>query len=335
MNMNSKPELMENFKGIIEERGKDALEEARKEILGLQYNGGPVSSALEYFAKVTLRGALPVFPALTSLSCEAVGGKTEKTTSIAAALTLIAGAADVHDDIIDQSPTKYSKKTVLGKFGRDVALLAGDALLMQGLMLLHKECESLSREQGKAIQNLVLEAFFEISKAEAMETRLMKRFDTPPQEYFEVLKSKAVVPELYCKIGAIMGNGDADAVEILGHYGRTFGIISLIREEFIDLSEYAELQNRLKNECPPLPMLYALQNPKTKKEIILLLENKKLIKKSTLTMVETILATKEAQELKGKMDLMIKEETENLKCLKNSNITSELTLLITAIKEEL
>jgi len=323
--------MMEKFKTIIQEKGTEAIENAKKEIICSQYNGGAVSSALEYFAKVTLRGALPVFPALIALSCEAVGGKTEKTTRIAAALTLIAGAADVHDDIIDQSTIKYSKKTVFGKFGRDVALLAGDALLMQGLTLLHRECESLPQEQGKSIQNLVLEAFFEISKAEAAETSFMKKLDTTPQEYFEVIKSKAVVPELHCKIGAIIGNGDARAIEVLGHYGRTFGITSLIREEFIDLIETSELQNRLNNECPPLPMLYALQNPKTKKEIISLMENKE----NRLKLVETILATKEAQELKSKMNLMVKEESKNLGQLKSSNITLELTLLIGALQEGL
>jgi len=197
--MNSESELMETVKGIIEKRGRDAIEQARKEILDSQYDSGAISSALKYFARVTLKGGLPVFPALISLSCEAVGGKTEKTTSIGAALTLIAGTADIHDDIIDQSTVKYSKKTVLGKFGADVALLAGDALLTQGLMLLHKECESLPKEQKETILNLLFQAFIKISQAEAAETKLMKRLDVPPEKYFEIIRMRAVVPELHCK----------------------------------------------------------------------------------------------------------------------------------------
>jgi geranylgeranyl pyrophosphate synthase len=137
--MYSETELMKTVRNIIEKRGKPAVEIATKEILQTPFKGGVVSTATKYFVEVTLRGFLPVFPALLSLSCEVGGGNPEKAPSIGAAMSLIAGAADIHDDIIDQSETKYSKKTVFGRFGRDISLLAGDALLMQGSMLLHKE----------------------------------------------------------------------------------------------------------------------------------------------------------------------------------------------------
>jgi len=332
--MNSESKLMDIVKGIIEENGMDAVERAREEILGLQYNGGAVSSALKYFAKVTLRGGLPVFPALISLSCEAVGGKTKKTTSIGAAMTLVAAAADIHDDIIDQSKTKYSKKTVFGKFGGDIALLAGDALLIQGLMLLHRECESLYKEQAEAILNLTFQAFVEISQAEAIETKLRRKFDTPPQEYFEVIRKKAVIPELHCKIGAVLGNGDSAKIEGLGSYGRAFGIASAIREEFIDLLEYPELQSRLTKECPPLPMLYALQNPKTKAEITPLLESPKFTEKKSRIIAGIILDTKEVAELKNVMNLAIQDGLEKLQMLPSSKVVKNFKALAISLKED-
>ena len=113
---------------------------------------------------------------------------------------------------------------------------------------MYRECEKLPREQRNAILSLVPEALFEISNAEAIETGLMKKLDTTPQEYLKIIRLKSVVPELHCKIGAILGNGDKRAVEVLGNYGRTFGIVSLIREEFIDLIEYQEfLQDHLRH----------------------------------------------------------------------------------------
>jgi geranylgeranyl pyrophosphate synthase len=328
--MNSESELMEKVKGIIEKRGKAAIEQARKEILDSQYKGGIVSSALKYFARVTLSGGLPVFPALISLSCEAVGGRTEKTTSIGAALTLIAGAADIHDDIIDQSQIKYSKKTVFGKFGADVALLAGDALLIQGLMLLHKECESLPKEQKETILSLLFQAFMKISQAEATETGLMKKLDVPPEKYFEIIKMRAVIPELHCKIGAILGNGDARAVEVLGRYGRTFGITSTIRDEFIDLLEYQELQNRLKNECPPLPFMYALQNSRVKTEVLSLSKNMRLRRSTFGEITRIILESKEVQKLKREMRCLTEHDLSRLDFLEDGQIRKELQTLLLA-----
>jgi len=332
--MNNKPELMETVKNIIEKRGKEALEKAQKEILSLPYDGGIVQKALRHFARVTLRGALPVFPALISLSCEAAGGKTEKV-SIGAAMTLIAAAADVHDDVIDKSVVKGSKPTVFGKFGKDIAILVGDALLIQGLMLLHKECESLAKSQREIILDLVSHASFEISHAEAIETKLRRKFDLQPQEYFEIIKMKAVVPEIHSRIGAILGNGDARTVEILGHYGRTFGILSTIREEFIDLLEYPEFQNRLRNECLPLPMIYALQNLKTKTTISPFLENEKVDKRSFIKMTEIVMDSQEVQELKEKMNSMVREEVKRLTTIKNLKTREELEIIMRAMMENL
>ena len=334
MDMNSESELMEKVKGIVEKRGRAAIEKARQEILDSQYNGGAVSSALKYFARVTLQGGLPVFPALVSLSCEAVGGKTEKTTSIGAALTLIAGAADIHDDIIDQSTTKYSKKTAFGKFGSAIALLAGDALLMQGSMFLHRECESLPKEQRQAILSLIPSALFEISNAEAKETRLMRKLDTKPQEYFEVIRWKAVVPEVHCKIGGILGNAIEETINSLGHYGRTLGIISAIRDDFIDMFEADELENRLKNECLPLPILYAFQNSKAKSKIIHILEKPSLSEEDAYKIVEIVVATREFETLKKRMGGLVEKGLRNITYL-NKPIADELQFILEATIKDL
>ena len=335
MDMNPRSELMETVKGIVEKRGRAALEQARKEILDSQYDGGAVSSALKYFARVTLKGGLPVFPALISLSCEAVGGKTEKTTSIGAALTLIAGAADIHDDIIDQSPIKYSKKTVFGKFGGNIALLAGDALLIQGSTLLQIECESLLQEQKNAILSFIPEALFEISKAEAKELHLMKNLDAPPQEYFEVIRLKAVVPEVHCKIGAILGDGNADSVQFLGSYGRAFGVASIIRDEFIDLLEYSELLNRIKNECLPLQVLHALQNPEIRNEVRMLLERKNLTKREANKIAELVLVSKQVRKLRSDLESTVNYGLDCVSFVQNKSLMKELASLLLATTAEL
>jgi geranylgeranyl pyrophosphate synthase len=327
--MNSESDLTEQVTEIIEEKGRVAIEKARNEILSMQTHGGEATSALAHFAKVTLTGGLPVFPVLLTLSCEAVGGKTEKTTAVSAALTLMAGAADIHDDIIDQSKVKYSKKTVFGKFGASVALLAGDALLIQGSTLLQQECESLTRDQRTAILALIPEALFEISNAEAQESHLMKSLNAKPQEYLEIIRMKAVVPELHCKIGAIMGNASKANVEALGSYGRTFGVTSLVRDEFGDLYEYPELENRIKNECLPLPMLYALQNPKLRNEIEAYIESGNFERKTLNRLKKLVLESDPVEELRKDLDRMV---ADGVNCLESVGNNVQLKLLKSLLK---
>jgi heptaprenyl diphosphate synthase len=328
--MNAEPDLTKQVTEIIDKKGRAAIEKARNEILSMQTRGGEVTSALAHFAKVTLTGGLPVFPVLLTLSCEAVGGKnTEKTTAVSAALTLMAGAADIHDDIIDQSKVKYSKKTVFGKFGASVALLAGDVLLIQGSTLLQQECESLTRDQRAAILALIPEALFEISNAEAQETHLMKSLNAKPRECLEIIRMKAVVPELHCRIGAIMGNASKANVEALGSYGRIFGVTSLVRDEFGDLYEYPELVNRIKNECLPLPMLYALQNPKLRREVEAYVESGGFERKALNRLKKLVLESEQVEELRKDLNRMV---ADGVNCLESVGNNAQLKLLKSLLK---
>ena len=287
--MTSELDTVELVKTILKNRGKQAVDMATAEVIRASSEAGKVGSALKYFLRVTVPGALPVFPALVSLSTDAAGGETDKSTAISAGLAMLTWSADIHDDIIDQSVMKYSRKTVYGKYGSSIAILAGDLLLTQGYLLLGQEGEFLSCIQRKTIQDLIRKCILEITKAEANELSMMQDPAVSPREYLKIIRLKAVVPEILCKIGAICANADQDIVKTLGRFGRTFGYASSIRDEFIDLLEYPELQNRLTNECPPMPMLYAMQNPKLIYKIKPLLENPNLGEKQALKIVKIIL----------------------------------------------
>ena len=324
------PNILENCTRLFNARGKDALERARTEMLTAAFDRGILSSALKYFAKVTLRNALPVFPALMSLSCSAVGGKSEKTAGAGAALMLYAGAADIHDDIIDKSDYKYSKKTVYGKFGSGVALLAGDALLIQGANLLHKECETLIEEERQRIINATTEAFFQISKAETKEISLRGKLDVAPSEYFRTIELKASVPKVHCEIGAVLGNGDEDENHKLADYGRTFGILSLIVEEFADLLDTKEFESRMRNECPPLPFLYALGNQTVENEVQQLFPRHELSRNSLRKAAIIALGSSEVKKLSKRMEQRAFMQINKLSFVKNKKVKEELAALLLA-----
>ena len=124
---------------------------ARKSMLHQFKDESICSQALQYFSKVTLHNALPVFPALLSMACEAVGGEPEKTIPLGEAIVFISAAADLHDDVIDQSFEKGSKQTVSGKFGADVAILAGDILLVEGLRKLYEATDIFPKKRSGEI----------------------------------------------------------------------------------------------------------------------------------------------------------------------------------------
>ena len=321
--------LMEKVKKLLEERGRKAYEVAREETLSQEIGYEPVRDALEYFIGELWHDFQ--HPALLSLACESVGGKPENTTLVGAALVLLTGAADIHDDIIDQSRTKGSKPTVFGKFGRDIALLVGDALLLKGFMLLHKACERLPRKQGEKIISSVREAFFEIGVAEAKETSFKGNWDVTPEEYLDIIRMKASIAEATARIGAILGGGNSRKINALAHYGRTLGILMTIRDDFIDLFEPDELRNRIDNECLPLPILYAFRNPRKKSEVVRLLRKSKITEQETQDILDLIMDTKEVQKLKKEMQSLI--TSENLLSIIKTNINTFELLLQSTVED--
>jgi geranylgeranyl pyrophosphate synthase len=109
------------------------------------------------------------------------------------------------------------------------------------------------------------------------------------------------------KIGAILGNGDAETVASLGRFGYTYGVVSLVAEEFIDLMEYREFMNRLRNECPPLPVLYALLNEELRNIILPLLRTKRLPKEDFQEITKSVLEFQEVQQLKYQMHTLVED----------------------------
>lgn len=328
----SRKKLMEKVKKLLEERGRKAYEVAKEEILSEEIEYEPVRDALQYFIELWHNFQ---HPALLSLTCESVGGEPEDTTFIGAALVLLTGAADVHDDIIDQSENKGSKPTVFGEFGRDIALLVGDALLLKGFTLLSKACEDLPKKQEETIINLVRKGFFEIGIAEAKEASFKGNWDLAPEEYSDIIRMKAAISDVTAQIGAIVGGGSLEEIEALGKYGRTLGILATIRDDYIDVFEPDEVKNRAENECLPLPVLYAFRDEKVKNKIISVLKKGELGEDDAYVIVETIAKTQDMQMLREEIRIFLENGVKYLKFIGNQKANRTLEKMLHAMVEDL
>ncbi len=311
--MMSEEKQMTKVIAIFRERGQEALEFARETVKQEEVAFKPLREALQYFMD-SWEDVL--HPALVSLACEAVGGNPDSTTQLSAAIVLLAGGADVHDDIIDQSVTKGSKPTVFGKFGQDIAILAGDALLLKGTYVLHEACEELPKSKRQEILKIIKQAFFEVSGAEAEEASFRGRLDLSGPAYLDIIRGKVAAGEASTRIGAIVGGGTAAEVEALGHYGRTFGVLMTIRDEFIDMFEPEELKNRAERECLPLPILLTFRDA-SKKDKILQLLREEIAEDTVDEILDVVSASKETVDLKDEMKRLIQEARQRIKGVKN------------------
>ena len=323
----SQEEIMEEVQGVFKDRGGKALELARRAVLEEEIRSREVREALDYFMTEYWKDLSRA--TLLSLCCEAVGGDPNATIPIAVPLSLIGGGIDIHDDIIDQSTIKEDRPTVYGKFGREIALLVGDALLFKGFALLSHETNVRFSESMSEIMGTVKSTFFELGESEALELGFKGRFDVTPTEYLSMVKMRAANVEADARIGAIIGGGKKVEVETLGKYGRTLGSLLVIRDDFVDMFEKEELLHRLHCECLPLPLIYALQNPRIKKELVPMFERK--VAFDLTTILETVLESREAENLRSSIANMIKREEAFLASLKiTQSAHTKLQLLLLA-----
>jgi geranylgeranyl diphosphate synthase type I len=268
-----KEEASRNLVGLFEQRGRRALEMTQQYILEEETDSDEVKSAFNYFATKYWRDLAR--PTLLSLSCEAVGGNPNDTNPIAVSLSLISGGLDIHDDLIDLSKVKNGRTTVFGGFGKDIALLVGDALIFKGLTLL-SQLSSVSRKKTSAISEVLKCMFFELGDGEALELKFRKRLDVLPSEYLDVLGKKAADVEAHTRIAAIVGNATDEEMEILGSYGRKLGKLIIVGDDIADAVDPEELLHRIEFEHLPLPVVVALKDQELKPRITSILKRQNL-----------------------------------------------------------
>jgi len=277
--ISNQDEIIKQLQNLLYSRGEKALKIAREKVLEEKLESKEVEDALSYF--ITEYWNDVTRPALLSLICESVGGDPEVTTPVAVSLILISGAADIHDDIVDRSTIKGNRQTVYGKFGENVALLVGDALLMKGYTELFKALETkISIQEIGLICDLLKQTFFELGDAEALEFKLRNRFDVLPKEYLRVVEKKSADVEAYARIGALLGGASEEETNVLGEYGRLLGMLVILRDDIIDMLDPQEVIHRTEYEHLSLVVLYALQDPKKNIKIKSILCSSLLIENS-------------------------------------------------------
>jgi geranylgeranyl pyrophosphate synthase len=242
----------------IEERSRKTLERfAHVSVSGVKH-----PQLLSILADVKAYWKDNFRPALTSFSCEAVGGQPEAADDVSLMITLMGAGLGIHDDIIDKSLNKHFRTTILGRYGVDNALLVGELFIVKALTMVREMVKKALNP--KKIENIleIYESFFiEVWEGEFMETLCRRNLDTEMKHYERILWMSTADTEACTRLGAILGGGSKVEVEALAEVGRRLGFIHRLGDEVKDsLNVEGNLPWRLENESVPLPILFAAKS---------------------------------------------------------------------------
>lgn len=185
----------------------------------------PVRHVLESGGK-RVRGVM------TLLAAGAVGGDIESAMPAAAAVEMLHAFTLVHDDIMDNAPTRRGRATVHTKWDVGTAILVGDVLIgiAQGLLLNkeHERCEQIADAFSRGV--------VEVCEGQALDREFETRTDLTEDDYLQMIGMKTGrLAEMAITIGAHIGVGDLDHVESLGSFARDLGLAFQIRDDLLDV----------------------------------------------------------------------------------------------------
>lgn len=315
---NKQTKLGSQINELFEKEGKETFEKVQKAIFEENIECQEVQDAIKHFLSYRRSGFF-IRPTLISLGCEAVGGNTKAVLDIAVPLVLMSGGMDIHDDILDNQKSQDSRLTVFGRFNKDIALLAGDALLFKGLISWHKLVkEKLSVQRFIEITRLLEKAFFEVGDGQALEISLKRQTDVDPERCLHIAKKKAADIEALLRIGAIIGKAAQHEIESLGEYGRCLGMLWILGDDVADMFNHEEMKRRIENGCLPLPLFYAMRNSKLKSQIHEIIFKKKITRKDTETILQMTTESSGFEKTKKIMQGLIEEALKNVERFKNA-----------------
>jgi geranylgeranyl pyrophosphate synthase len=168
-------------------------------------------------------------PLLLFLAAGTPPPETDGVLRAAVAVELVHSATLVHDDVLDGSPLRRGRPTVVAAAGRLPATATGDLLFSRAFA-------ELVRSRSTASVRVLSLASSELAAGE-----LMQRADAwtvvDTARYLERCRLKtAVLFRAACELGAIEGDVGEARVRALGAFGEQIGVAFQLLDDVLDVS---------------------------------------------------------------------------------------------------
>jgi geranylgeranyl diphosphate synthase type II len=189
----------------------------------------PARSAIRH---ILAAGGKRTRPVLLLLAAECVGGRLRDAIHAAVAVELLHSFTLVHDDIMDNAPTRRGRPTVHTKWGIGYGILSGDILL--GLAY-----ESLLRVPGgnpSRLTGIFTTALLDVCEGQSVDLAFEGRKNVSPLSYFRMIgKKTAALFALSTAMGGHVASAGASEIAALSRYGRHLGLAFQVQDDLLDI----------------------------------------------------------------------------------------------------
>jgi len=201
------------------------MERIERRMAELATGHGPLLA--RYAGDTIAAGGKRLRPLLVCLAADAPPPETEALVRAAVAVELVHGATLVHDDVLDGSPLRRGRPTVMAAGGRRLATATGDLLFSRAFA-------ELAASGSLDAVRILSRASSELARGELMQRSDAWNAEVGVARYLERCRLKtAVLFRAACELGALEGSGEAVA---LGAFGEQIGLAFQILDDVLDVS---------------------------------------------------------------------------------------------------
>jgi geranylgeranyl diphosphate synthase type II len=209
----------------------DLQELISKEVNQLEYPPYP-AELYEPIKYILSLGGKRIRPALVLMACDMFGGDIKKAIPPALAIEVFHNFTLMHDDIMDNAPLRRGKVTVHEKWNKNVAILSGDVMLVEGYKLMMNVDDHVLRP----IMQIFNETAVGVCEGQQIDMEFETRNDVHIDEYINMIRLKtAVVLGGALKIGALIGGAETRDALLLQAFGEHLGVAFQLQDDILDV----------------------------------------------------------------------------------------------------
>jgi geranylgeranyl diphosphate synthase type I len=224
-----------------------------------------------------LTGGKRLRPFLTLKACEAVGGDPTPAIPYAAAFEILHNFTLVHDDVMDNDPTRRGAPTVHTKWGVPMAICAGDLLFAKVFeaMVVYAP-KNLSAKRVIACIAKATEATIELCEGQVLDVSFPNTKDVSEEDYIAMVGGKTSALFRACaEVGAIVGGGKTRQVHALGRFAWDAGIAFQIMDDYLGATADEKTLGKpvgsdIREGKKTIIMIHALRKSKPKQRELIL-----------------------------------------------------------------
>ena len=168
---------------------------------------------------------------LLVLCAEAVGGSVVDALPFAVATEFVQTASLIHDDVVDEDNIRRGVETTHKKYGRKMAIIAGDLLVALAIKL-------IGERSTPELLTYVAAGGIRMCEGEAADLLLSqdKIQSYTTDAALEIIRMKTVsFMTAAAKVGAMLGKADKNQIEALIKYSENLGYSFQIRDDILDI----------------------------------------------------------------------------------------------------